>query len=300
MTDKTDSKERAGRFTKKPVTIDAWLIDFGNKPLPDWVNEAFRTAAIDWCPAGEGLYINTLEGHMFGTNGSWLIKGVQGELYACKPDIFAATYERASLSVGAGSGPLMGQPQEMPDLSALTERGAKAWAGVDAQGLREGVASAGSEPVAIGLSDPLDALHWGANVAETLLSIGRAIGFGRAQQILGEQWEAAHNCAPRGRMGVIVKDEATCQMCGGKPYPGCNTEFQGEAACRFTHPSSPPEGMAGWKLVPVEPTLDMGWAYLDAAKESEPLRTHSFNHAGYRAMIAAAPPTSSADSRKGE
>lgn len=53
-------------------------------------------------------------------------------------------------AIGAGgvSGPLIGQAQAMPDLSALTERGAKAWAGVDAQGLREGVASAGSEPVA--------------------------------------------------------------------------------------------------------------------------------------------------------
>lgn len=53
-------------------------------------------------------------------------------------------------AVGAGgvSGPLMGQPQAMPDLSALTERGARAWAGVDAQGLRDGVASAGSGPVA--------------------------------------------------------------------------------------------------------------------------------------------------------
>lgn len=103
---RTDSKERAGRFTKKPVTIDAWLIDFRNKPLPDWVNEAFRTEAIDWCPSGEGLYINTLEGHMLGANGSWLIKGVQGELYACKPDIFAATYERASLAASAGSEPV--------------------------------------------------------------------------------------------------------------------------------------------------------------------------------------------------
>ena len=47
-------------------------------------------------------------------------------------------------SIGAGgvSGPLMGQPQAMPDLSALTERGAKAWAGVDAQGLREGFTAA--------------------------------------------------------------------------------------------------------------------------------------------------------------
>jgi hypothetical protein len=116
MTDKTDSKERAGRFTKKPVTIDAWLIDFGNKPLPDWVNEAFRTEAIDWCPAGEGLYINTLEGHMLGTKGSWLIKGVQGELYACKPDIFAATYERASLAASAGSEPVAQLAAERDEL----------------------------------------------------------------------------------------------------------------------------------------------------------------------------------------
>ena len=43
-------------------------------------------------------------------------------------------------AVGAGgvSGPLIGQPQAMPDLTALTERGAKAWTGVDAQALREG------------------------------------------------------------------------------------------------------------------------------------------------------------------
>jgi hypothetical protein len=52
--------------------------------------------------------------------------------------------------------------------------------------------------------DPLDALMFGANVAEHLLKIGRAIGFGRAQQILGEQWDALHDCAPRGSMGVTV------------------------------------------------------------------------------------------------
>ena len=59
----------------------------------------------------------------------------------------------------------------------------------------------GAEAVAC---DPLDALMFGANVAESLLKIGRSIGFGRAQQILGEQWEAEHDCAPRGRMGVTV------------------------------------------------------------------------------------------------
>ena len=103
--------------------------------------------------------------------------GVSGYIAAAHPQAVIALLDRiaeleAQLeSIGAGgvSGPLMGKPQEMPDLSALTENGAKAWAGVDAQGLREGftaadmatasaqgfrdgvasvAASAGSEPVA--------------------------------------------------------------------------------------------------------------------------------------------------------
>ena len=46
-------------------------------------------------------------------------------------------------AIGAGGfSPLIGQPQAMPDLTQLTERGAKAWAGVDAQGLREGFTAA--------------------------------------------------------------------------------------------------------------------------------------------------------------
>lgn len=45
---------------------------------------------------------------------------------------------------------------------------------------------------------------------------------------------------------------------------------------------------AGMALVPCEPTLDLGWAYLDAARNDDPHREHAFNWAGYRAMIAAA------------
>ena len=67
--------------------------------------------------------------------------------YASKDDMIGAMRKRiAELeseleAVGAGgvSGPLMGQPQAMPDLTALTERGAKAWTAVDAQALREGL-----------------------------------------------------------------------------------------------------------------------------------------------------------------
>ena len=41
--------------------------------------------------------------------------------------------------------------------------------------------------------------------------------------------------------------------------------------------------------MPKEPTLALGWAYLDAARENDPYKDHSFNWAGYRAMLAAAP-----------
>lgn len=82
------------KFRKKPVVVEAWLIDFAAH-RPAWVDLAFFNETIDWCPAGEGLYINTLEGHMLGSMGDWLIQGVKGELYPCKPDIFAATYEAA-------------------------------------------------------------------------------------------------------------------------------------------------------------------------------------------------------------
>jgi hypothetical protein len=42
----------------------------------------------------EGLYITTLEGVMRADKGDWIIKGVKGELYPCKPDIFEMTYEQ--------------------------------------------------------------------------------------------------------------------------------------------------------------------------------------------------------------
>lgn len=62
----------------------------------------------------------------------------------CRLHARIADLEAQLASIGAGgvSGPLVGQPQAMPDLSALAERGAKAWAGVDAQGLREGFTAA--------------------------------------------------------------------------------------------------------------------------------------------------------------
>lgn len=83
------------RFRKKPVEIDAiqWtghnvedIADFmGYKPITNAPNHPDGTLVID-----------TLEGDMAASVGDWIICGVQGEYYPCKPDIFAETYEEVS------------------------------------------------------------------------------------------------------------------------------------------------------------------------------------------------------------
>lgn len=91
-----------GRFRKKPVEIDAArvgdLIDsgFGRdfKFLPDWVRDAYEAGVIV-APTRDGFTIKTLEGDLHATRADMLIRGVKGELYPCKIDIFQETYEPA-------------------------------------------------------------------------------------------------------------------------------------------------------------------------------------------------------------
>lgn len=87
------------KFRKKPVVIDAWQVppnDEQTRPLPPkWLIDAMLTSqSVTMDPAG-GLSITTLEGVMRADVDDWVIQGVKGELYPCKPDIFAATYEPA-------------------------------------------------------------------------------------------------------------------------------------------------------------------------------------------------------------
>lgn len=93
------------KFRKKPVVIEAiqwpYGAESGEAPWkelpPDWFVEALKTFRIwpfqpkesDWLH----LNIGTLEGGMLCEPGDWIIRGVKGELYPCKPDIFAATYD---------------------------------------------------------------------------------------------------------------------------------------------------------------------------------------------------------------
>lgn len=81
-------------YRKKPIVIEA--IQWNNlkivcPPGPEWFHEAEQTGNIRLC--GYDLIISTLEGDMTASPGDWIIRGVKGEIYPCKPDIFEATYE---------------------------------------------------------------------------------------------------------------------------------------------------------------------------------------------------------------
>jgi hypothetical protein len=91
-----------GIYRKKPVEIEARQYDgtAGTAtPIIDWAMAAgvtinYHCVNGDACRANEhSLLIATLEGTMSAQPGDWIIKGVQGEFYPCKPDIFDATYE---------------------------------------------------------------------------------------------------------------------------------------------------------------------------------------------------------------
>ncbi len=85
------------RYRKKPVEIEAAQFD-GTKESANqilaWIgsNEENARRAHNAKPEA-GLVIVTLEGDMRAKPGDWIIRGVQGEFYPCKPDIFDATYE---------------------------------------------------------------------------------------------------------------------------------------------------------------------------------------------------------------
>lgn len=73
------------RFRKKPVEIEAMQVTRGNIDV-----------VAEWCQGtllyGGKLTISTLEGDMRADVGDWIIRGVKGEFYPCKPDVFAETY----------------------------------------------------------------------------------------------------------------------------------------------------------------------------------------------------------------
>lgn len=79
------------KFRKKPVVIEA--IQFGPEgnaaKILEWAKENSANMRLDHL----GISIKTLEGEMIASRGDYIIKGIKGEFYPCKPDIFEASYE---------------------------------------------------------------------------------------------------------------------------------------------------------------------------------------------------------------
>lgn len=101
------------KYRKKPVTIEAiqwtgknlidiysFLCDKSRKEIIKEINHDFQDTRV-WGNyeaniVQNGLYISTLEGKLKSDIGDYIIKGVNGEFYPCKPDIFAKTYEEVT------------------------------------------------------------------------------------------------------------------------------------------------------------------------------------------------------------
>lgn len=79
------------RWRKRPIVIEAIQYTPATEhAVTDWMRENRSTPTA----ASDGLIIETLEGAMKASSGDWIIRGVTGEFYPCKPDVFAATYSQ--------------------------------------------------------------------------------------------------------------------------------------------------------------------------------------------------------------
>lgn len=86
------------KYKKKPVVIEAVKYDFTNNSnvineLMDLAKDKHPNCHLETSFESKTVIITTLEGVMLAEHGDWIIKGVKGELYPCKSDIFEATYE---------------------------------------------------------------------------------------------------------------------------------------------------------------------------------------------------------------
>lgn len=79
------------KYRKKPVVIEA--IQWTGHNISDICK--FTHKDVSHLLVNGQLYITTLEGYLHASVGDYIIKGVQGEFYPCKPDIFEQTYELA-------------------------------------------------------------------------------------------------------------------------------------------------------------------------------------------------------------
>ena len=83
------------KAVKRPIEVEVWQLDGkrGWIVRPDWVLEKMDTGELYFDEEFQQWRIETLEGAMLAKNGDYLIKGVHGEIYPCKKEIFEESYE---------------------------------------------------------------------------------------------------------------------------------------------------------------------------------------------------------------
>lgn len=80
------------KYRKKPVVINAFCL--GVDAFPSWfLKNKYDNTNLTQEVIKNGVIIKTLEGEMSANPGDYIIQGIKGEIYPCKPDIFEATYE---------------------------------------------------------------------------------------------------------------------------------------------------------------------------------------------------------------
>jgi len=89
------------KYRKKPIVIEAWqwLFSPAQQVAPAWMDDAVMDGTASFWPDGYGehphpqILIKTLEGVMIAIPGDYIIRGIKGELYPVKEEIFRDTYE---------------------------------------------------------------------------------------------------------------------------------------------------------------------------------------------------------------
>ena len=90
------------KYRKRPIVIEAFQMTkkrrWDNSEWPNWLHQAWQREPSEgamWCEdGGEQLFCGTLEGTNIIDFDDWIIQGIKGEIYPCKPDIFELTYEK--------------------------------------------------------------------------------------------------------------------------------------------------------------------------------------------------------------
>ena len=83
------------KYRKKPVVVNAWQFDGTMQSAESIVTLDDSMEILSSVDGEVFIIIDTLEGRMTGNPGDLIIRGVKGEFYPCKPDVFSETYELA-------------------------------------------------------------------------------------------------------------------------------------------------------------------------------------------------------------